>query len=53
MTRDNTKYMWVIKQNENMKKVLCSVEKSSVIWVELHSKSLAKQFGRTERSVGH
>ena len=47
--------MWVIKQNKdkkdaiaieyNMKKVLCSAEKNSVIWAE--------QFGWTERLVGH
>ena len=36
-----------------MKKVLCSAEKSSVIWAEPHSRSSAKQFGRTERSVSH
>ena len=35
------------------KKVLCSAEKSSVIWAELHSRSSAKQFGRTERLVDH
>ena len=37
----------------NAKKVLCSAEKSSVIWAEPHSGSSAEQFGRTERSVGH
>ena len=37
----------------NMKKVLCSAEKSSVIWAEPHSRSSAEQFGRTERSVYH
>ena len=37
----------------NMKKVLCSAEKSSVIWAEPHSRSSAEQFGRTERSVDH
>ena len=37
----------------NMKKVLCSAEKSSVIWAEPHGRSSAEQFGRTERSVGH
>ena len=37
----------------NMKKVLCSAEKSSVIWAEPHGRSLAEQFGRTERSVGY
>ena len=37
----------------NAKKVLCSAEKSSVIWAEPHSRSSAKQFGQTERSVGH
>ena len=37
----------------NTKKVLCSAEKSSVIWAEPHSRSSAKQFGRTECSVGH
>ena len=36
-----------------MKKVLCSAEKSSVIWAEPHSRSSAEQFGRTERSVYH
>ena len=36
-----------------MKNVLCSAEKSSVIWAEPHSRSLAEQFGRTERSVDH
>ena len=47
-------YMWVIKQNKIMKKkVLCSAEKSSVIWAEPHSRSSAEQFSRTERSVGH
>ena len=35
------------------KKVLCSAEKSSVIWAEPHSRSSAKQMGQTERSVGH
>ena len=35
------------------KKVLCSAEKSSVIWAEPHSRSSAKQFCRSERSVGH
>ena len=35
------------------KKVLCSAEKSSVIWAEPHSKSSAEQFDRTERSVYH
>ena len=39
--------------NVIQKKVLCSAEKSSVIWAEPHSRSLAKQFGQTERSVGH
>ena len=29
------------------KKVLCSAENSSVIWAEPHSRSSAKQFGRT------
>ena len=36
-----------------IKKKLCSAEKSSVIWAEPHSRSLAKKFGQTERSVGH
>ena len=36
-----------------MKKVLCTAEKSSVIWAKPHSRSSAQQFGRTERSVGH
>ena len=35
------------------KKVLCSAEKSSVIWAEPHSRSSAALFGRTERWVGH
>jgi hypothetical protein len=35
------------------KKVLCSAEKSSVIWAEPHSRSSAEQFCRTERSVDH
>ena len=35
----------------NMKNVLCSAEKSSVIWAEPDSKSSAEQFNRTERSV--
>ena len=35
------------------KKVLCSAEKSSVIWAESHSRSSAEQFGQTERLVGH
>ena len=39
--------------NVMRKKVLCSAEKSSVIWAEPHSRSSAEQFGRTERSVGH
>ena len=39
--------------NVIQKKVLCSAEKSSVIWAEPHGKSSAEQFGRTERSVGH
>ena len=30
-----------------MKKVLCSAEKSSVIWAEPHSRSSAEQFGRS------
>ena len=34
----------------NTKKVLCSAEKSSVIWAEPHSRSSAEQFGRTKRS---
>ena len=38
--------------NVIQKKVLCSAEKSSVIWAEPHSRSSAEQFGRTERSVG-
>ena len=37
----------------NIKKVLCSAEKSSIIWAERHSSCLAEQFGQTERSVGH
>ena len=37
----------------NIKNVLCSAEKSSVIWAEPHSRSSAEQFGRTERSVDH
>ena len=37
----------------NMKKVLCSADKSSVVWAEPDSRSSAEQFGRTERSVGH
>ena len=53
-------YIWVIKQNKSMKrchwhwhwiyyekKILCSAEKSSVIWAEPHSRSLAEQLGRT------
>ena len=36
-----------------MKKVLCSAEKSSVIWAKPHTRSLAEQFGQTEHSVGH
>ena len=36
-----------------MKKVLCSAEKSSVIWAEPHRRSSAEQFGRTERWVYH
>ena len=39
--------------NVMQRKVLCSAEKSSVIWVELHSRSSAEQFGGTERSVYH
>ena len=39
--------------NVIQKKVLCSAEKSSVIWAKPDSKSSAKQFGRTKRSVGH
>ena len=39
--------------NVIQKKVLCSAEKSSVIWAEPHSKSSAEQFDRTERSVYH
>ena len=35
------------------KNVLCSAEKSFVIWAEPHSRSLAKLFSRTGRSVGH
>ena len=35
------------------KKVLCSAEKSSVIWAEPHSRSSAEQFGQIEHSVGH
>ena len=37
----------------NMKNVLCSAEKSSVVWAEPHSRSLAEQFGRTECLVDH
>ena len=37
----------------NMKKVLCSAEKSSVIWAEPHSRSSAEQFCQTERLFGH
>ena len=37
----------------NVKKVLCSAEKSSVIWAEPHSKSSTEQFNRTEHSVYH
>ena len=37
----------------NLKKVLCSAEKSSVIWAKHHSRSSAQQFGQTERSDGH
>ena len=33
--------------------VLCSAEKSSVIWAEPHSGSSAEQLCRTERSVDH
>ena len=49
--------MWVIKQNKdkkdaiaieyNMKKVLCSAEKSSVIWAKPHSRSSAKPNSRS------
>ena len=39
--------------NVIQKKVLCSAEKSSVIWAEPHSRSSAEQFCRTERSVDH
>ena len=35
------------------KNFLFSAEKSSVICAEPHSRSSAKQFGQTERSVGH
>ena len=35
------------------KKVLCSAEKSFVIWAEPHSRSSTKQSGRTYRSAGH
>ena len=35
------------------KEVLCSAEKSSVIWAEPHSRGSAEQFGRTEGLVGH
>ena len=42
-----------LELNVIQKKVLCSAEKSSVIWAEPHSKSSAEQFGRTERSVNH
>ena len=34
------------------KKVLCSAEKSSDIWAEPHSRSLAEQFSQTVRLVG-
>ena len=37
----------------NLKKVLCSAEKSYVIWAKHHSRSSAQQFGQTERLVGH
>ena len=64
ITNDNATYTWVIKQNKKYKKmplalnvipkkVLCSAEKSSVIWAEPHSRSSAKQFCRTEGSFGH
>ena len=39
--------------NVIQKKVLCSAEKSSVIWAKPHSRSSAEQFCRTERSVDH
>ena len=39
--------------NVIQKKVLCSAEKSSVIWAEPHSRSSAEQLGRTEHSVYH
>ena len=32
---------------------MCSAEKGYVIWVEPNSKSLAEQFGQTQRLVGH
>ena len=35
-----------------MKKVLCSAEKSSVIWAKPHSRSSAELFGWTEWLVG-
>ena len=37
----------------NMKKVLCSAEKNSVILAETHSRSLTEQFSWTEGSIGH
>ena len=56
-SNDNAAYMWFIMMplalNLVQKKVLCSAEKSSVIWAEPHSRSSAEQFGWTERSVGH
>ena len=37
----------------NMKEVLCSADKSSVILAEPDSRSLAKKFSQTERLVGY
>ena len=48
-----TKRLMIMLCTCNMKNVLCSVEKSSVIWAEPHSRSSAEQFGWTERSVDH
>ena len=45
MKRCHWHWMWYEK------KVLCSAEKSSVIWAEPHSRCSTKQFDRTERLV--
>ena len=43
----------ILALNVTQEKVLCSAEKSSVIWAEPHSRGSAEQFCRSERLVSH